>query len=275
MRRVKSLVDPANILNPGVLISDDPRAHLAHLKTLPAVDDAVDQCIECGYCESRCPSRDLTLTPRQRIVVRRQMERLRDERDAGGALESIEADFDFEGLDTCAADGLCATACPVGIDTGVLVKRLRTDRRLPFAHRVADWAARRFATVETLVRFGLRAGGRAERVLGGRALTAVSRLPGLVLRRRTPLWLSPMPGPAPRLPLSADRGGAAAVYFPSCVSRTMGRLPGEHEGPSLAYTLVEVAARGGKPVWIPGDVEGHCCGVPFSSKGYTGRTALP
>ena len=276
MRRVKALVDPGGILNPGVLITDDPRAHLAHLKTLPAVDDTVDQCIECGYCESRCPSRDLTLTPRQRIVVRRQMERLRTAGDASGTRASLEADFDFEGLDTCAADGLCATGCPVGIDTGVLVKHLRSERHLPFAHRVADWAARHFATVERAVRIGLRAGGVAERVLGGRAVTAISRLPGVVLRRRTPRWLAPMPGPASgRLP-SPDRAGAAAVYFPSCVSRTMGRLPGEPEGPSLAHTLVEVAARGGKPVWLPDDVEGHCCGVPFSSKGYVRahRTAV-
>ena len=268
MRRVKGLVDPDGILNPGVLITDDPRAHLAHLKTLPTVDDTVDQCIECGYCESRCPSRDLTLTPRQRIVVLRQMERLRVDSDAGETLRAMEADFDFEALETCAADGLCATTCPVDIDTGGLVKRLRRERRLPIAHRVADWAARRFATVEKAVRVGLRIGGVAERVLGGRAVTAISRLPGLVLRRRTPLWLPPMPRPASGPLPSTERAGAAAVYFPSCLSRTMGRLPGEPDGLSLARTFVEVAARGGKPLWIPGDAEGHCCGVPFSSKGY-------
>ncbi len=276
MRRVKALADPENILNPGVLITDDPRAHLAHLKTLPAVDDGVDSCIECGYCEARCPSRDLTLTPRQRIVVRRQIERL----SAGGASEAelaaIEADFEFEGLDTCAADGLCATACPVGIDTGMLVKHLRTGRHLPFAHRVADWTARHFATVEKAVRLGLRLGGGAERVLGGRLLAAISRVPGLVLRRRTPVWLAPMPGPASGSMPATVRAGAAAVYFPSCLSRTMGRLPGEPDGRSLAQTLVDVAARARYPVWIPGDVEGHCCGVPFSSKGYVRahRTAV-
>jgi D-lactate dehydrogenase len=268
MRRVKALVDPDGILNPGVLLTDDPRAHLAHLKTLPAVDDAVDQCIECGYCESRCPSRDLTLTPRQRIVVRRQMERLKGLDDSARPLAALEADFAYEALDTCAADGLCATACPVGIDTGALVKRLRTGRHLPVAHRVADWAARRFATVEKAVRIGLRVGGWARRVMGDRAVTAISRLPGVVLRRPTPVWLPPMPGPTSGLLPSTDRAGAAAVYFPSCVSRTMGRLPGEPEGPTLAQTLVNVAARGGKPVWIPDDVAGHCCGVPFSSKGY-------
>jgi D-lactate dehydrogenase len=276
MRRVKALADPENILNPGVLITDDPRAHLAHLKTLPAVDEHVDTCIECGYCEARCPSRDLTLTPRQRIVVCRQMERLRAEGGAEAELRTIEADFEFEALDTCAADGLCATACPVGIDTGMLVKHLRTERRRPLAHRVASFMAMRFALVEKTVRVGLRLGAAAERVLGGRALAAISRIPGLVIRRRTPVWLGPMPGPASGRMPPTDRAGAAAVYFPSCLSRTMGRLPGEPDGLSLPHTFAEVAARAGSPVWIPGDVEGHCCGVPFSSKGYVRahRTAV-
>jgi D-lactate dehydrogenase len=32
--------------------------------------------------------------------------------------------------------------------------------------------------------------------------------------------------------------------------------------------FVALAQRAGRPVWIPEDVEGTCCGVPFSSKGY-------
>jgi D-lactate dehydrogenase len=38
---------------------------------------------------------------------------------------------------------------------------------------------------------------------------------------------------------------------------------------SLAETLVTVASRAGVPLWIPEDVEGNCCGMPFGSKGYT------
>ena len=34
MRRLKELVDPEGLLNPGVLINDDPRAHITHLKSL-------------------------------------------------------------------------------------------------------------------------------------------------------------------------------------------------------------------------------------------------
>jgi D-lactate dehydrogenase len=268
MRRLKALADPDGILNPGVILNDDPRAHLTHLKDLPAVEDEVDMCIECGYCEPRCPSRDLTMTPRQRIVVRRQMERLKGADDGVARLAGLGADFAYDGLDTCAADGLCATACPVGIDTGLLTKRLRAERHLPAGHRVAGWVARHFGAVEPAVRAALSIGGLAERIAGAGAMTALSRLPSIVLRRRTPLWIPPMPGASSRRRPATSRRDAAAVYFPSCVSRTMGRLPGEPGGMSLQSAMVALAARADHPLWIPDDVEGHCCGVPFASKGY-------
>jgi D-lactate dehydrogenase len=268
MRRLKALADPDGVLNPGVILNDDPRAHLAHLKDLPGVEDEVDKCIECGYCERRCPSRDLTMTPRQRIVVRRHMERLKTADRVSARIAELDADFAYDGLDTCAADGLCALSCPVGIDTGLLTKRLRARRHLPAGHRVAVWMARHFAAVESAVRVALGVGGAAERLVGSRAMAALTRLPSIVLRRRTPRWLAPMPAAGGRRAPATSRTDAAAVYFPSCVSRTMGRLPGEPRDGSIQDTMVTLAARAGHPLWIPGDADGHCCGVPFSSKGY-------
>ena len=75
MRQIKRLCDPRGLLNPGVLISDDADAHVNHLKVTPTVEQEVDRCVECGYCEPVCPSKDLTTTPRQRIVLRREMQR--------------------------------------------------------------------------------------------------------------------------------------------------------------------------------------------------------
>ena len=86
MCRLKELVDPANLLNPGVIINPDRQAHLANLKQLPSVEPEIDKCIECGYCEPKCPSRELTLTPRQRIVVRREMARLQEGGDRSSSL---------------------------------------------------------------------------------------------------------------------------------------------------------------------------------------------
>ena len=140
MARLKTLVDPDGLLNPGVLVNHDPAAHLKDLKSLPEVEEEVDRCIECGFCESLCPSRDLTLTPRQRIVVRRAMQR------EGADVASLREAFEYDALDTCATDGLCALACPVSIDTGRLTKRLRASLLSPSTRRLASLAASHFST---------------------------------------------------------------------------------------------------------------------------------
>ena len=65
MWRVKQLLDPHGILAPNVLLSHDPQIHLKNLKTTPAIEDvhSASHCIECGFCEPVCPSRNVTVTP--------------------------------------------------------------------------------------------------------------------------------------------------------------------------------------------------------------------
>jgi D-lactate dehydrogenase len=247
MRDLKRLVDPDGLLNPGVILNDDPRAHITHLKPLPEVEAEVDRCIECGFCERLCPSRDLTLTPRQRIVVRREMARLRATDPGSATLAELAADYAYDAVATCATDGLCATACPVDIDTGQLVRRLRSADRPEAAHEVARLLADRFALVERAARTALRVGRLAARVS--------ARIP-----RDLPRAASP------RLP-DTDRRGARAVYFPSCVSRVVGAPPGRPDEPRVVETMVEVARRAGFPLWVPPDAPGTCCGMVFSSKG--------
>jgi D-lactate dehydrogenase len=274
MKRIKELADPDGILNPGVIINSDPRAHLRDLKPMPSVEEEVDKCIECGFCEPRCPSRDLTTTPRQRIVVRREIERLRLSGERNGDLAALESAFPYDALDTCATDGLCSVACPVGIDTGRLTKRFRRGSHSPVAGEIARLTAQRFALVERGVRLALRAGRAGRAVLGSEAITALTRAARSLLGSQVPLWTEPMPGPARAELPETRREGAAAIYFPSCISRTMGPLPGEPEEFSVAQAFVTVAARAGVPLHIPEDVRGHCCGVPYSSKGFAEAHAL-
>ena len=125
MRRVKALFDPKGILNPGVILNDDPKAYLKDLKPLPQVDPLVDKCIECGFCEPKCPSRPVTTTPRQRITIQREIARLCGPAEDPARQARLAEDFVYLGEQTCATDGLCATACPVSIDTGEYVKELR------------------------------------------------------------------------------------------------------------------------------------------------------
>jgi len=268
MRRLQSLVDPHRLLNPGVILNEDRRAHVANLKSLPVVEPEVDKCIECGYCESICPSRQLTLTPRQRIVVRREMARLSEAADHADLLRALEADFPYDALDTCAVDGLCATSCPVSIDTGQLTKRLRALCHPRWAHSVARLAVRHFSTIESGLRLALGAARLFERSVVPRVAAAATRATGRLLGVRVPQWLPPMPRAAGPLPPTTGPQRAEVVYLPSCLSRTMGTLPGESEQPTLPATLVALSERAGVPVWIPPDTAGCCCGVPFSSKGY-------
>jgi D-lactate dehydrogenase len=268
MRRLKALADPRNLLNPDVILNPDPAAHLAYLKALPPVEEEVDRCIECGWCESKCPSRDLTLSPRQRIVVRREIARLASSGEDPATRRSLEAAFQYMGVDTCAADGLCATACPVSIDTGALIKRLRRQAHSPRAQALALGVARHLDRAEPVVRLGLRCGRALQALLGARALGALSRAAHRLTGRALPQWIEGMPLAAKsRLP-ATEPGPARAVYVPSCISRTMGRLPGEPGDFSLPELVVALAERAGVPVHIPAGVRGTCCGVPFASKGY-------
>jgi D-lactate dehydrogenase len=262
MKRLKQLVDPENLLNPGVIINPDRAAHLRALKPLPTVEEEVDKCIECGYCESKCPSRELTTTPRQRIVVRREMTRLQA---AGGhkeLLASLDMDFPYMAVETCAVDGLCATACPVSIDTGQLTKRLRKLSHSNAAHRRARWAAEHFGLVEHAARAGLRLGHLVQTLLGAGAVCTLSHaISGLN-------WTSDVPCAANGRCPKTQLAGAQAVYFPSCISRVLGGTRGEARDLSLMEVTVKLAERASVPIYVPEDAAGCCCGVPFSSKGY-------
>jgi D-lactate dehydrogenase len=249
-----------------VVLNRDPRAHVSNLKTSPEIDEVATKCIECGYCEPGCPSRNVTTTPRQRIVLRREMAR---QGEGSPVTTALRREYEYDGIETCAADGTCMLACPVGIDTGKLIKQLREAEHSERAQRVALRVAKRFALAERAARASVRAGIATERAIGRGPVQAVpNALRRAVGEELIPVWPERMPPPAPaRLPATA-RTGAAAVYLPACINRIFGNARGQRERPTLPEALVAVSARAGFPVWIPDDVAGHCCGVPWSSKGY-------
>ncbi|MEJ2422421.1 MAG: FAD-binding and (Fe-S)-binding domain-containing protein [Acidobacteriota bacterium] len=269
MADLKSLIDPDGILNPGVILNDDPEAHIRHLKSFPKVEEVVDRCTECGFCERQCPSRRLTLTPRQRIVVRRELARLEGNGGGPGLKASLDKAFEYDGLDTCAADGLCALACPVGIDTGALVKHLRAVDTSALGRWTAGFLSRHFAASERALRTAVRLARVLSAAAGPRALAAAAKGAEILFRRRFPKWHAAIPGAAPgRLP-EAEHEKPEAVYFPSCLSRTLGSAPPGGPPLTLAESMLVLAERAGVGLRIPPDSPGHCCGMPFHSKGYT------
>jgi D-lactate dehydrogenase len=182
MREIKQIFDPRGLLNPGVILNDDPQAHLKNLKPLPAADPVVDKCMECGFCVRMCPSEGMTFTPRHRIIGWREISRLRAVGDEAGAA-AMSASYDYQGLETCAACGLCAIACPVSIETGILTKKLRGERMGPLAHRMAELIADNYAPVLAATRQGLRLADLTGKALGAETLESVSRRSASLERR--------------------------------------------------------------------------------------------
>lgn len=265
MKKIKSAVDPKNLLNPGVIINDDKEVHLKNLKEMPSVEEGVDRCIECGYCEHRCPSRDITTTPRRRIVVRRELKKLQQNNDATN-YELLLKQYQYDVLDTCAVDGLCATACPVDINTGDLVKRLRRENHSSGANKRALWVARNFKSVEGLIRTGIKFGAGINKLLGK---TAMTKFTGGVKKiiPAMPLWSQQMHHPPKLAALkNTANSNASIVYFPSCISRTMGSYEGREK--NIMETFLSVCDKAGIGVKLLSDVTGTCCSQIFSSKGY-------
>ncbi|MFD5622773.1 FAD-binding and (Fe-S)-binding domain-containing protein [Streptomyces yangpuensis] len=265
MWRTKRLVDPEGVLAPRVLLDRDPRAHLRGLKTIPRVEAEADPCIECGFCEPACPSGDLTTTPRQRIVLRREMVR---QQPGSPLLDGLLGAYGYDAVDTCAGDSACRLACPVGIDTGALMRDFRHRRHGGREEAAAALAARHFAAVEAAARTAVATAARIPDGVRDRLLEAATGAARRAVRPDlVPRWLPQLPGAAARRLPVTRRSGAAAVYYPACINRIFGG-PDDRSGPSLPQALVAVSERAGKPVWIPRDVTGTCCATIWHSKGY-------
>lgn len=267
MAEIKALFDPNGLLNPGVILNADPKAHLKHLKPMPAVDPVLDTCIECGFCEPTCPSRALSFTPRQRIAALREFERGTDTPTVTAA--QLKRLFAYPGVKTCAGDGLCSLACPVGIDTGQAIKAMRGREAGRPARWLIETVARHYGPVLASSRLGLRAAVLAHRLLGPRLFSGLCSKARAWSGDRVPFLPDSLPRPA-KVPSARATGSGRPrlAYFPSCATRLMGPGVDDEETADLPETMMTVFDRAGIDLVLPQNLGRLCCGMPFESKGH-------
>jgi len=270
MRRLKKAFDPDSLLNPGVIINDNPKVYIENLKPMPAVNELVDKCIECGFCEPVCPSKNITLTPRQRITTQREIARLQAAHEDEALLAELLGQYRYQGEQTCAVDGLCATACPVGINTGDFTKKLRSDRSTAGQKRLAQWIVDHYSTVLALVRTSLSLVHVAHSVLGTSLMGGLAKGMRNLTGGRIPLWNPFLPKGAKKAHFQDIQrsSGRTVVYFPTCIVRAMGPAKSDPDQRELYEATLSVLEKAGYSVLFPKGLEELCCGMSFSSKGF-------
>lgn len=275
MKRIKEIFDTKYLLNPGVIINTDPESHLKNLKPLPAAYEKVDKCIECGFCEPSCVSAELTLSPRQRITVFREISRLKRSGEEPHVAASLVNSYRYSGNETCATDGLCATSCPVKIDTGKLIKELRFQEISPKQAKRALWIADHMDTVTSAARKALSVVNTFHAILGTPLMGSIAGGMRKISGNLIPQWNHWMPKGARYhefiSPDSSKQIGAsnrAVVYFPSCINRSMGVSKKGEPDVQLTEKMVQLLEKGGYTIIYPEGIQNLCCGMAFSSKGY-------
>ena len=319
MKELKSIFDPDHLLNPGVIFNDDPECFIKHLKLLPKLDfdfsslpnadkylaqlgasqssiqemiegvKRANKCIECGFCEINCLSCGLTLSSRMRIVAQREIIYLRQEGtpEAIARAERLAKQYRYLGQRTCATDGLCATSCPMKINTGDLthLNRQMLMDESPALYNVGEFAANHLGTIEGGLRATLDLANLGHTVLGTKAMTAVCNI---LHKAGVPLWTPAMPKANRFSPsglvsqkkldgelLEQDKvrsskfkvQSSKVVYFPSCLNQTMGLPKGAPEKRTVIEEMVNLMNKAGYDVIFPENMRGLCCGQIWESKG--------
>jgi D-lactate dehydrogenase len=166
---------------------------------MPESHAIIDKCIECGFCEPHCVSEGFTLSPRQRIVIAREISRLVATNENPIRLAEIRRDVTYQLDETCATDGLCALACPVNIDTGEFVKTWRANGVSAKNKKIASYIGSHFAAITAISRLGLNVVSFFHSVLGTKTMVFLSNGLHFISFKKVPKWIPEMPKGAKKI----------------------------------------------------------------------------
>lgn len=261
MKRVKKLIDPDNIFNPNVIITDNNKIHLENIKSYPKIEDEVEKCIECGFCEVKCPSKDFTFTPRKRISILRELSRTK--LNSIERFENLKKEYEYYSINTCAIDGMCATQCPVEINTGELIKKLRINQSNKFVNKLALIISDNFEYFELIMKISNYSAYLLGSLLGNENLEKSI----IYLKEKFKFDLFPVWNQKINLPTfikAINKSNPEFIYFPCCTTRMMGKPDGNT---SLDNIILSISSKANIEVKIPENISRYCCGTIFSSKG--------
>lgn len=265
-KAVKNLFDAKNNINPDVMICEDKGIHLKNLKPANAIEDFLTNCMECGFCEKVCPSKHLTLTPRQRIAIYREISRLKSlnnrSEEESKELSELENGFKYYGVKTCAMCSMCKTVCPLEIDTAKLTIKKSNEDQSTLGVKVASMIANRMATTVKLGKIGLRIANLGQTVLG---LNNVRNLSIFMHNKmKSPIVPRYMPT-ANKYELENKQNGGteSVVYFSSCMNRGFAPAKMARDRRPIQQVFESVCKKAHVDVLYPKGLNGMCCGKAF------------
>jgi len=269
MKEIKKLFDPKGLLNPGVIFNEDPQCHIKHFKPLPETHPVIDKCIECGFCEKNCLTCGLTLSSRQRIVIRRELSHLEGQPEAQERYHTLQKEYQYAGNETCIADGLCAQSCPMGINMGELTHIIR-EQSFPkgsIGYKTGNFTANHFQGVKSLLRPVLWGANLTHSILGTRRMKQFTSGIRYISGGAIPQWNEAMPKAYKWKKQSRIPADLKVVYFPSCLNQSMGVAKDSPYQTPLVDKTVGLLQKAGYEVIFPENMEALCCGTIWESKG--------
>jgi len=258
MKQIKKIIDPNKILNPGVVLNADPDVNVKNLKSIPDANPLIDQCMECGFCESVCPSNGLSLTPRQRISMYRHQQKLQDASDTPEhrqQLKTNKALFKSLGINTCATTGLCQVKCPVNINTGLLV--LDQMEKQP---SIINYLMKPMSYLHPLLVLSTKGFLNTRHWIANQKFIAEKG------------WIkNELPRAAKKVPLLGNESGQKTVYFSACPSRMFGQSDSATDQRGVGEVLLNLMNKANVEMITLDNEISQCCGLTYKSQGLESR----